>query len=747
MKIKNLYWLILILSFTYRTFPQDGWFWQNPWPTGNPLNDVCFIDVNTGWAAGEYGTIIKTTDGGDNWTIQSCEKTYHLNGIYFSDANNGVAVGFDNTGSSLGAPFFIGIILRTTDGGENWIMQSNDVDCKLNGVFFTDDNNGTAVGGGTAFGGGFGTILRTSDGGEHWITQLKDTLSNGFNSVYFSDENTGTVVGGSKILRTTDGGDNWFYQNSSTSGELNKVCFVDNNIGWILCVKNYEYEKNVILKTTDGGNNWLIQLIDSTSIKLTDIYFFNADTGIAIGDTIINGHPFYWSSWSKMIILKTIDGGKNWISQPTGAEFGGGKLSFIDSNIGTVVGAGYYNGTIYGTILRTIDGGKNWVNQIVNPVEPKDERLYDICFTDANNGTAVGYGTILRTTDGGHNWVNRSNGIGMAIWGVCFTDADSGMVVGDHFLLRTTDGGKKWIKQSILYELHGICFADANTGCAVGENGTIIRTTNGGYNWFYQSSAAYSNLLDVAFTNANTGTAVGENGIILHTTDGGDHWFVQESGTRVVLESVCFTDVDNGTAAGWGIILKTTDGGNNWFTQFTCSYNIHDINFADKDNGTAVGNYLLRTTDGGNSWVKQSIETNNELYGVYFADAVTGWVVGDNGTILHTKNSGVTFVEDKKKLDKAPNEFLLYQNYPNPFNPTTTIKYSIPQTVGNENFRSVHLIVYDVLGREIATLVNEEKPAGTYEVTWNAADQPSGVYFYQLKAGSFSATKKLLLLK
>ncbi len=106
-----------------------------------------------------------------------------------------------------------------------------------------------------------------------------------------------------------------------------------------------------------------------------------------------------------------------------------------------------------------------------------------------------------------------------------------------------------------------------------------------------------------------------------------------------------------------------------------------------------------------------------------------------------------TFVGVEEELT-TPKEFVLYQNYPNPFNPSTTIKYSIPQqTVGNENFRSVHLIVYDILGRELTTLVNEEKPAGTYEVKWNAADLPSGVYFYQLKVGSFTATKKLLLLK
>jgi hypothetical protein len=90
---------------------------------------------------------------------------------------------------------------------------------------------------------------------------------------------------------------------------------------------------------------------------------------------------------------------------------------------------------------------------------------------------------------------------------------------------------------------------------------------------------------------------------------------------------------------------------------------------------------------------------------------------------------------------EMPKDLALQQNYPNPFNPATVIKYelSVP--------RSVTLIVYDMLGREVAVLVNGEKPAGTYSVTWNAANLTSGVYFYKLTAGNFTQTKQMLLLK
>ena len=93
------------------------------------------------------------------------------------------------------------------------------------------------------------------------------------------------------------------------------------------------------------------------------------------------------------------------------------------------------------------------------------------------------------------------------------------------------------------------------------------------------------------------------------------------------------------------------------------------------------------------------------------------------------------------KINTKPNSFLLYQNYPNPFNPNTTIKYNIPE----QSFISIKL--FDVLGREVRTLVNEEKAIGNYEVDFEAFNLPSGIYIYRLQAGDFIETKKMVLLK
>ncbi|MEE9450627.1 MAG: T9SS type A sorting domain-containing protein, partial [Ignavibacteriaceae bacterium] len=106
------------------------------------------------------------------------------------------------------------------------------------------------------------------------------------------------------------------------------------------------------------------------------------------------------------------------------------------------------------------------------------------------------------------------------------------------------------------------------------------------------------------------------------------------------------------------------------------------------------------------------------------------------------------FVSDVEIITAYEMNYLLQQNYPNPFNPTTTIKFTISDfPAGSGTGQFTILKVYDVLGNEVATLVNEEKPAGSYEVEFSAKGMPSGIYFYQLRAGNFIETKKLVLLK
>ncbi len=130
--------------------------------------------------------------------------------------------------------------------------------------------------------------------------------------------------------------------------------------------------------------------------------------------------------------------------------------------------------------------------------------------------------------------------------------------------------------------------------------------------------------------------------------------------------------------------------------------------------------------------------TNTLVY--TFAIDLDGYIFcGTGGGVFKSIQSTTSVGEERA----APNSNFIFlsQNCPNPFNPNTKIEYSIPQ------ISQVQIKVFDVLGNDIETLVNDEKPAGTYELTWNAANLPSGVYFYRIKAGDFIQTKKMILLK
>ena len=122
--------------------------------------------------------------------------------------------------------------------------------------------------------------------------------------------------------------------------------------------------------------------------------------------------------------------------------------------------------------------------------------------------------------------------------------------------------------------------------------------------------------------------------------------------------------------------------------------------------------------------------------------------VGENGMILRTTTGGGPVTQIAHNI-YSPTEFSLEQNYPNPFNPSTKIKYTLPSVTLRQAQSDIFvtLKVYDVLGNEIATLVNEEKPAGNFEVEFNSGNLPSGLYFYTLQSGNFAETMKMLLLK
>jgi hypothetical protein len=232
---------------------------------------------------------------------------------------------------------------------------------------------------------------------------------------------------------------------------------------------------------------------------------------------------------------------------------------------------------------------------------------------------------------------------------------------------------------------------------------------------------------------------------IYRSTDNGENWFSMNNGlsfTNVYSIAInLLGHIFAGTFGGG--IFRSTDNGENWIeinNGLTHLY-IHSLTINTLGNiyaGTSQRG-AFQSTDNGNTWTEintgltdnfiKSLAINSSGY--IFAGTLTKGVFRSiNSTITFADNSITTL-----------STFSLAQNYPNPFNPATTIKYQIPE------LSFVTLKVYDVLGGEIATLVNEEKPAGGYEVEFNKTELPSGIYFYRLQADNYIETRKMVLMK
>ncbi len=402
--------------------------------------------------------------------------------------------------------------------------------------------------------------------------------------------------------------------------------------------------------------------------------------------------------------------------------------------------------------------------------------LYCVCFSDENNGWICGDQTISRTTNGGLDWFDSDNNsrLDHIFYSIAFSDADSGYVCGVKIIpdfdptltvylpsyAKTGNSGDSWTFPTKWGSSQGrwrcVCFVNNNTGWLAGytgSSGVLYKTTNGINNFDFQSNFT-KQLFSCCFTDENNGWVCGKNGYISRTTDGGRSWTDQNTETEANLYSVKFIDSTYGFAVGYksdyseSIVLRTTDGGKNWQSQILQVRMLNSVFIINKDvawlsgsEETTEGNkgIILYSSDGGSIWEKQyTSETSSTIYSIHFIDASLGWAVGTGGEILKTTTGGITAINSETNIINA---FNLSQNYPNPFNPATKIVFSIPQ------ISFVTLKVYDILGKEITTLVNERKSTGNYTVYFNASNLPSGVYFYRMQAGSFVSTKKFVLLK
>ena len=707
--------ILLLLPEKNNLNAQTSFFWQHPLPTGNQLEAVKFINQQTGIAVGAAGTIMRTTNGGLNWTVQPSPVYAYLWDVTYVNINTWIAVGVDVSSGNNG------IILRSTDAGISWVIVQNQGGANYKGVDFPSPNAGYVV--------GAGTVHKSTDLGATWI--LQPTGVGNFYTVDFYDDMFGAAGGINSLRITTNGGENWIAQNGVIEFMFD-MCAGISCTGPNTIVGGVEASlSDYIVRTTTGGLNWI------------NYHNFLSLNGEILGDMeMINNIGFIVSEWGR--ILKTGNGGTNWIMDTTFMyPISNGPfrcIEMLDENLIFLSGAG-------GTVIKSNDSGSNW-----NYLTGYQIDLTAVQFVNSVTGFAAGEsGIIFKTTNSGNNWIESQTGYVRNLNSLYFTDVNTGYAAGDSgIVIRTSNGGLSWNLQTSGTDknLLSIVFANSNTGYATGGEsnigqGVILKTTNSGNNWITQLSGAGMNFTSLYFLNPDTGFAV-TNSNLFKTSNGGINWNAI-SGPEGY--DIYFANDLTGYTTGSDLnVYKSTNGGDNWFiVRAGNNDGYRSIQFFG-DYGIACGNNgnIMKTTDGGITWTVQERITDNYLRSLYFTDQNTGYFAGYHGTILKTTNGGLSLLQATNEV--IPRRFVLHQNYPNPFNPVTKIRFEIPVNGETGGFL-VKLSIYDIQGRVVASLVDEQLNAGLYELNFDASKLTSGVYFYNLQTNGFSDTKKMILMK
>jgi photosystem II stability/assembly factor-like uncharacterized protein len=393
---------------------------------------------------------------------------------------------------------------------------------------------------------------------------------------------------------------------------------------------------------------------------------------------------------------------------------------------------------------------------------PVDVTLRYLSFVDSLTGWAAGEaGTIIRTTDGGDTWEIQNSTVQTFISDIFFLDKNLGWAttIEDVFpfnsiIIKTTNGGEDWIAENFPDSseyIRTIFFFDSLNGLAGGTY--IAYTSDGGNTWI--ESDIDSNMVSgfpvfkFNFLNNHLGYACGGRldvaGVIWRTTDSGLSWNAKGVSTDEVFDVFIFDSLNaitlSGDPEGFYPIAKiqTTNSGETWSNDTLSFFGLSfAIDFRTYNEGWSASGYkFLLTTNRGETWSEFDTPDSTIIFDLQFTDARNGYAVGTSGTVL---KFDPTLVGVEHYVN-APKDFILYQNYPNPFNPSTKISWH--SSVSSHQT----LKVYDVLGNEVAILVDDFKPAGVYEVIFDGSNLSSAIYFYQLRLDGFIQTKKMLLLK
>jgi photosystem II stability/assembly factor-like uncharacterized protein len=662
------------------------------YPKGSADLNAIYAKNAKAWIAGSAGTIMVSQDAAESFTNHNYSSD-DLNSVFFVDENIGYVVG-DN-----------GTIGKSINGGLDWTAQTSSVTTNLNSVVFTSADNGVACGDN-------GVVIYTNNGGATWSAYTTSVTSD----LLKIDMKGNTLIAtGADAFVLKYNGTAWTMidYNIVNKAEVTGIKMVDENTFYTCGGGGF------IRKSVDGGATFEFQK-NPMMAMVSDMYFSDANKGWVVAST-------------NNAILRTSNGGTTW-QFPAGVSvsYSYTQKRSSSGNIGNpfCLHPQNKNGVFIlagSALYRSLDKGETWT--LINGSVPGGScHSFYVNALDTNVMIATkgsSNGRVIKSTNYGATWFDLINPINLTSYGMPLeqdpNDANTVYLAPDNAPMRkSSDFGNTWITLS------------------GGETGGVFRSP-------CDVIVQYKNSDVIIVGDGTTGSGSGK---VWKSVNGGMNWTLINTVTGSEIPMISNTNVIPELVyhSTWssGSFWKSDNGGSN-FTNLSQTGSLWATDIA-KDDPTAVcydqyGSNSYISLDGGSTFATVNVGSSPAA-GMCYLDKANLLIQHGGGVYkLNINYSVITDIGANSVSSIAPESYELNQNYPNPFNPTTNIKFGVPNT-GN-----VSLKVFNQLGKEVVTLVNGIKTAGTYEVSFDASTFGSGIYFYRLEADNFTATKKMILVK